>query len=141
MTSDKNARNRMLKEIETLRSTRDELINNHQVALSKIETELHYAEYYYNLAWEHAENTPLPTDINELDFTNAKTQADKLVQIALTRRDRTLNATDTAHLFMRLGLTNAKKRHIVGRLFQLMDESDDWEKVSPGTFAYRGTLN
>ena len=49
-----------------------------------------------------------------------------------------VNVTQAADAMVRLGVSRASKANLMTHLHDLATKSDDWEKVSPGTFRHVG---
>lgn len=146
MNTDEQARNRILERIRELESNRRDaaekfrkIEQQYELAFAKLDEKIRDTKELYEFAWEPTADTPDTTQqVTKDQLQNAKTHTDRLALLAMMNDNRTVNATEAAHLFIALSLTKAKKRHMVANAFQIMDESDQWEKVSPGTFKYLG---
>lgn len=80
------------------------------------------------------EHTRFPVSPAEVR-AHTHTHQDALEYIA-TKLGGTLNYRDARDIIIAAGMTNAKGRNLGSHLHKYMTDSDDWERIAPGTFRF-----
>ena len=146
MNSNQVARNRVLARVDEVEAAvskkereLESIVAEHEREISALREEGETFRRVYDYAWEPTKDVSgVSPGAEGVDLNGALTHRERLARIALATEDRTVNATEAAHVLLRAGVTQSKKSNLVPSLFRLMDNSDDWVKGAPGSFVYQG---
>ncbi len=135
MTTSDMVKNKLLDLVSQLRSQKMALHKQ----LELIDGDLGALERTLNLLYgnELPNKTDDTTQLKFIDdvnsISNARNQMEA-IKIIACQNNWMVNATKVSDILIRAGKAKGKRRNLVATIYSMLSNSDEWEKVSPGTF-------